>query len=107
MSERESYFVEAVQKFIDEAPEFAQVWMKGMHSLEEASALDDKTAALATLAVLAAQKMHGSIPFFVQRAKNAGATRKEVVSAVLVGLPAAGSAVAGALPFAIESYDGE
>jgi alkylhydroperoxidase/carboxymuconolactone decarboxylase family protein YurZ len=51
--------------------------------------------------------MHGSIPFFVQRAKNAGATRQEVISAVLVGLPAAGSAVAQALPFAIESFDGE
>jgi alkylhydroperoxidase/carboxymuconolactone decarboxylase family protein YurZ len=107
MSERESYFLESVQKFIDEAPEFAQTWMRGMHSLEEASALDDKTAALATLAVLAAQRMHGAIPFFVQRAKNAGATRNEVISAILVGLPAAGSAVSQALPFAVDSYDGK
>lgn len=107
MSERESYFVETVQKFIDEAPEFAQTWMKGMHSLEEASALDDKTAALATLAVLAAQRMHGAIPFFVQRAKHAGASRPEVISAVLIGLPAAGSAVTQALPFALEAFDGE
>ncbi len=38
-------------------------------------------------------------------AKQAGATRDEVISAVLIGLPAAGTGVTQALPAAIRAYD--
>jgi len=38
-------------------------------------------------------------------AKNAGATRDEVISAVLVGLPAAGNTVVQALPAALRTFD--
>jgi alkylhydroperoxidase/carboxymuconolactone decarboxylase family protein YurZ len=41
----------------------------------------------------------------VQLAKNAGASRSEVASAILVGLPAAGNAVVQTLPAALAAYD--
>ena len=41
----------------------------------------------------------------VRLAKQAGASRDEVISALLIGLPAAGNAVTQALPAAIQAYD--
>ena len=46
-------------------------------------------------------------PFHVKMAKKAGASRDEVISAILVGLPAAGHIVTEVLPVAIDSYDDE
>ena len=40
-------------------------------------------------------------------AKHAGASRDEVISALLVALPAAGNGVTQSLPAAIEAYDAE
>jgi alkylhydroperoxidase/carboxymuconolactone decarboxylase family protein YurZ len=37
--------------------------------------------------------------------KNAGASREEVMSAILVGLPAAGNAVTQSLQAALAAYD--
>jgi alkylhydroperoxidase/carboxymuconolactone decarboxylase family protein YurZ len=67
--------------------------------------LDPKTSALAYLAVLAALQMKSGVPFHVKSAKQAGATREEVISAILVGLPAAGHRVTQVLPTAIAAYD--
>jgi len=47
----------------------------------------------------------GPVPFHVAHAKAAGATREEVISAVLLGLPAAGNQVTQALPAALAAYD--
>jgi hypothetical protein len=44
-------------------------------------------------------------PFHVQVARDSGACRDEVVSAILVGLPAAGLGVTQVLPAAIAAYD--
>jgi hypothetical protein len=41
----------------------------------------------------------------VQSARAAGTSRSEVISAILVGLPAAGHAVAQCLPAALAAYD--
>jgi alkylhydroperoxidase/carboxymuconolactone decarboxylase family protein YurZ len=43
--------------------------------------------------------------FFVKAAKDLGASRDEVISAILVGLPAAGHVVTQALPIALDAYD--
>jgi alkylhydroperoxidase/carboxymuconolactone decarboxylase family protein YurZ len=51
--------------------------------------------------------MESGLPFHVKHAKSLGATRDEIISAILVGLPAAGNAVIQALPLAIKSYDSE
>lgn len=90
-----------------EAPEHAQAWGAMVGGLAGASALDTKTAALAYLAVLAVQGLESGIPFHVQMAKQAGASREEVISAILVGLPAAGLGVTRVLPAALAACDAE
>ncbi len=85
--------------------------MAAVQGLDTASALDKKTGHLAYLAVLAALRMESGVPFHMRLARAAGASRDasrdEVISAVLVGLPAAGLAVTQALPAAVQAYDSE
>ena len=95
----------AFQLFLEEAPAYARAWMEAVRGLETASALDKKTSALAYLAVLAALRLDSGVPFHVQLAKRAGATRAEVLSAILLGLPAVGNAVTQSLPAALAAYD--
>jgi alkylhydroperoxidase/carboxymuconolactone decarboxylase family protein YurZ len=95
----------AFMAFMQEAPQHAQAWMAAVQALDAASALDKKTEELAYLAVLAALRMEGGVPFHVQTAKQAGASRAEVISAILIGLPAAGNAVTQVLPAALAAYD--
>lgn len=95
----------AFQVFLNEAPKHAQAWSSAVQGLAGATALDEKTSALAYLAVLAALRMESGIPFHVQAAKKAGASREEIISAVLVGLPAAGNAVTLCLPTALDAFD--
>jgi alkylhydroperoxidase/carboxymuconolactone decarboxylase family protein YurZ len=79
--------------------------MRAAQELGAASALDQKTAALGYIAVLAALRLVSGIPFHVTRARSLGATREEVASAVLLGLPAAGNGVTQALPTALAAWD--
>jgi alkylhydroperoxidase/carboxymuconolactone decarboxylase family protein YurZ len=105
MGEKARLISDAFQVFLKESPKHAQAWMDAVRGLSEASALDARTQALAYLAVLAALRMESGIPFHVVQAKQAGASREEVVSAILVGLPAAGHAVTQVLPAAMQAYD--
>lgn len=105
MVEQASLVSGAFQTFLREAPGHAGAWGTMVRGLAEASALDRKTSALAYLAVLAAQRLESGIPFHVQAARQAGASREEVISAILVGLPAAGHGVTQVLPAAIAAYD--
>jgi alkylhydroperoxidase/carboxymuconolactone decarboxylase family protein YurZ len=107
MNGQQSLISNAFQIFMSEAPEYAQAWSTLVQDIASASALDGKTAALAYLAVLAALRLESGVPFHVQAAKQAGASREEVVSAILIGLPAAGNGVTQALPAAIAAYDAE
>lgn len=95
----------AFEAFFKEAPQHAQAWMQAVQALDGASALDKKTEELAYVAVLAALRLNGGIPFHVESAKAHGATREEVISAVLLGLPAAGNGVVQSLPVALEAFD--
>jgi alkylhydroperoxidase/carboxymuconolactone decarboxylase family protein YurZ len=97
----------AFQAFMKEAPAHAQAWGAAVQGLSQASALDPKTAALSYLAVLAAARLESGIPFHVQVAKQAGASRQEVISAILIGLPAVGHGITQALPVALTAYDTE
>ena len=107
MNEGKSLVSQAFQTFMSEAPMHAHAWGGMVQNLAQASALDGKTGALAYLAVLAALRIESGVPFHVQAAKKAGASRDEVISAILVGLPAAGHVVTQALPAAIAAYDGD
>lgn len=93
------------QVFLNQAPQHARAWMGAVEGLAHASALDSKTRALCYLSVVAALRLTSGVPFHVRQAKAVGASRDEVVSAILVGLPAAGTAVTVALPEALEAYD--
>ena len=95
----------AFQVFASEAPQHAAAWNGLVQNLAAANALDQKTAALAYLSVLAVLGMESGIPFHVNSAKQSGATREEVISAVLIGLPAAGHAVTRVLPAAVTAFD--
>jgi alkylhydroperoxidase/carboxymuconolactone decarboxylase family protein YurZ len=97
----------AFATFLQEAPSHAAAWMQAAKALDEASALEKKTEEIAYIAVLAAMGNSSGIPFHVKAARKAGASRAEVLSAVLVGLPAVGNTVIAALPAALEAYDGE
>ncbi len=102
--ENENLVSAAFAAFMKEAPAHQQAWMEMVMKIGQASALDQKTSALAYIAVLAALGLESGIPFHVEMAKKLGATKEEVVSAILVGLPAAGHKVTQALPSALKMF---
>lgn len=97
----------AYQVFSKEAPAQHEAWLGGVQGLATASALDPKTEALAYVAVLAAARLESGLPFHVSRAKTLGASRQEVIGAVLLGLPAVGNNVIQSLPIAVDAYDAD
>ena len=96
---------DAFQVFMREAPAHQLAWLEAVQKLDAASALDAKTEELVYIGILAAARMEGGLPFHVSHAKSLGATREEIISAILVGLPAVGNAVIHALPVALAAYD--
>jgi len=95
----------AFEAFRDHATNHAAAWMSLVRDLGTASALEAKTHQLAYLAVLAALQRVNGVPFHVAAALEAGASRDEIISAILVGLPAAGHGVTEVLPAAIAVLD--
>ena len=93
------------QLFFQHAPDVARAWMSVNQLLDQTPALDRKTSELAYLAVLAALGLQQGIGFHAAEARTRGASREEVVAAILVGLPAAGHRVVEALPAAIAAFD--
>lgn len=105
MSDQQPGMSNAFRVFMHEASGHAQAWMGAVRGLDDASALDKKTEEPAYVAVPAALRLESGVPLHVQLAKEAGASREEVISAILVGLPAAGQGVTQVLPTAIATYD--
>lgn len=95
----------AFEMFENEAPEHQKAWSEVVMALSKASKLDDKTAALAYISVMAATRLDSGLPFHVKMAKKHGASRDEIISAVLIGLLAVGNIVTAVLPAAIDAYD--
>ncbi len=105
MSANQPTISNAFLTFLQEASGHAQAWNAAIQGLAQASVLDPKTTALAYLAVLAALRLESGVPFHVQAAKGTGASRQEIISAILIGLPAAGNGVTQVLPAALAAYD--
>jgi alkylhydroperoxidase/carboxymuconolactone decarboxylase family protein YurZ len=105
MNDQKPSVSNAFQIFMSEAPNHAKAWMAAVQGLDQANGLDKKIEELAYLSVLAALRMESGVPFHVQSAKQAGASRDEIISAVLVGMPAAGMGVIQVLPAAIAAFD--
>jgi alkylhydroperoxidase/carboxymuconolactone decarboxylase family protein YurZ len=97
---------DSVQTFLTQAPDEAKAWMEAVRRLGEVSRLDPKTRALCYLSALAAARMSSGVPFHAARAAEAGATRQEIIAAVLVGLPAVGNVVVESLPAALQALEG-
>lgn len=91
--------------FAKEAPEQQKAWGELISKLDNACKLDKKTETLAYLAVLASARLESGIPFHVKQAKHLGASREEIISSILVGLPAVGNVVIQALPIALSAFD--
>ncbi len=98
---------DAFKTFMTEAPAHSQAWGEVIQKLAQANVLDRKTSELAVLAILAALNRLSGIPFHVAAAKSTGASRDEVISVTLIGLPIVGHVVTQALPVALKSYDAE
>ncbi len=79
--------------------------MQMVETLSAGTDLDRKTRSLCYLSVLAAARLTTGIPFHASQARVLGATREEVVGAVLVGLPAVGNVVIESLPAALAAFD--
>jgi alkylhydroperoxidase/carboxymuconolactone decarboxylase family protein YurZ len=71
------------------------------------SALDDKTNHLAYIAVLCSAGLTSGLPFHVQLARQAGASREEVLSACLAGMQAVGLIVMDGYEIAVQTLDAE
>jgi 4-carboxymuconolactone decarboxylase len=56
---------------------------------------------------MAALRLESGLPFHVKMARSHGATRDEIISSILIGLPAAGNIVIQSLPIAISAFDEE
>lgn len=104
MADNMNLVSEAFKLFMTEASAFATPWGEAVQAMAQASALEEKTRQLAYLAVLAALGRTSGIAFHATSLRQLGATREEVISAILVGLPAAGQIVTQSLPAAIDAY---
>lgn len=91
--------------FMAESPDIGKAYMNMVMKQAQMSALDRKTHELAYISVLSAIRMTGGLNFHVKSAKDSGATRDEVKSAVLVGLPVAGITLVDSLEAALNAYD--
>ena len=93
--------------FMEESSEVGKAYIDMILQQEKASALDNKTRELAYIAVLAATGIMGGLLCHVQSAKKLGASRDEVKSAILVGLPAVGLTIIDPLEAALKAFDGK
>lgn len=93
MSDQKSLISKSFQIFLEEAPEHAKAWGGTIQSLSKANALDSKTTALAYLTALSVLAQQTGIPYHVNQALEAGASKQEIISAILLGLPLAGNSV--------------
>ena len=84
MNDQPSGVSNAFHAFMSQASGHAQAWAGMVQGLAAESALDRKTGELAYLAVLAALRLEGGVAFHVRAARQEGATREEVISAILV-----------------------
>jgi hypothetical protein len=100
MTDPQPSISKAFQLF-SEAPRHAQAWLAAVKVWIAPGARQAGNGLSAVLAACAWKVEYLSCTI----AKQAGASREEVISAILVGLPAAGLGVTQVLPTAIAAYD--
>jgi AhpD family alkylhydroperoxidase len=88
-----------------ESPETMKAFFDYAGILQNKGGLDGKTFQLIYIALQAQQGNAGSVAAHTGFAKKAGATRGEVVGAILTTLMFGINGVAACLPAAVEAYD--
>lgn len=96
---------EAFKVFNEEAPGHAKAWSEMVFNISKANVLDGKTTSLIYISILAVLGLENGLPFHIDQAKKNGATKEEIIHAVLLGLAPAGHKVTQVLPKIIECYD--
>ena len=95
-----------LQLFVEEAPEIQKTYNDFIQSLIADKGLDNKTKQLIYIGMKMITDDERAVKMHVTFAKNAGATRDEVKSTVLLGLSVIGmKAVSKYLPIVLENYD--
>lgn len=95
-----------MEVFQNEAPEVAAAFNGLIQSLVASKGLDEKTKQLIYIAMKAAQGDDMALKFHVPMAKKLGATKAEVVDAILMTLAVCGiKGVATCLPGAVKQFE--
>lgn len=95
-----------MKNLIKEAPNVAQGFFDLAKVVKQYSSLDEKTNELIIIGIFAAHRGITGIGTHVQRAMEEGATKEEVIAAILLALPIVGiTDVNMALDKAVETMD--
>ncbi len=95
-----------LQVFVDESPEVQKAYAGLIQSLIDMEGLDNKTKQLIYIGMKMVSDDERAIKMHVPMAKNAGATREEIKSTVLLGLSVIGlKAASKYLPIVLDSFD--
>jgi alkylhydroperoxidase/carboxymuconolactone decarboxylase family protein YurZ len=93
------------EMFMKETNGVGQAFMDAILKLSVESSLDKKVHELAYISVLVTAKMFGGLPFHIEQARNLGASKDEIRSAILLPMPIVGIQVAEALPYINEEEE--
>jgi AhpD family alkylhydroperoxidase len=97
-----------MEVFQKEAPQVAKAFDNLIQSLISSKGLDEKTKQLIYIAMKAAQADETAISFHVPMAKRLGASKEEIVDAILMTLTVSGiRGVVTCLPAAIKQFDND
>jgi alkylhydroperoxidase/carboxymuconolactone decarboxylase family protein YurZ len=98
----------AMEIFNQEAPDVAKAFNGLIQAISNSKGLDAKTKQLIYVAIKASNADQAALSFHVPMAKELGATKAEVVDAILMTLTVSGIAgVASCLPGAIACFEAE
>jgi 4-carboxymuconolactone decarboxylase len=79
-----------MKNILREAPQVGEAFFAFTKSIRESSALDTKTMELVLVAIFASHRGLRGIGTHVERAREAGATKEEILSAILLATPVVG-----------------
>ncbi len=95
-----------LQLFVEESPEIQKAYAGFIQALTDDKGLDNKTKQLIYIGMKMVSDDARAVKMHVPMARNAGATREEIKTAVLLGLSVIGiKAASKYLPIVMESYD--
>ena len=98
--------MDPMEIFHKEAPQVAEAFNGLIQSLIASRGLDEKTKQLIYIALKAAQGDETAVKFHVPMARKLGATKAEVVDAILITLTISGiRGVAACLPGAVKEFE--